>query len=148
MNQATGAVVFLSHTLVETTDWKPTAYATVNNLDGVAITVKEGTVSPTGLAVGLVNNSGSQYIYGEYFCLEKKINGAWYQVPLVIDGNYGFNEIAYVLASGDDSHWTVGWDWLYGNLDPGEYRIVKNILDSSGLKEYDTYYLAAEFTVY
>ncbi|MDD4170035.1 MAG: hypothetical protein PHD36_07265, partial [Desulfotomaculaceae bacterium] len=31
-----------------TTDWEPTTYTTVNNFDGVTMTVKEGTVSSKG----------------------------------------------------------------------------------------------------
>jgi len=34
---------------VEITDWEPTAYETVNNFDGVYMTVNEETVSSTGL---------------------------------------------------------------------------------------------------
>lgn len=132
--------------LVETIDWEPTTYETVNNLDGVTMTVKEGTTSYTSLTVAFQNNSSSQCIYGEYFWLEKRIDGSWYKVPAVID-NYGFNSIGYDLASGDDSEWAVDWDWLFGSLDTGDYRIVKDILDFRGSGEYDTYYLAAEFTL-
>ncbi|NLK52824.1 MAG: copper amine oxidase N-terminal domain-containing protein [Syntrophomonadaceae bacterium] len=137
---------------VDTTDWEPTIYATVNNFNGVSMTVKEGTASPTGLTVGFENNSNSQCIYGNNFCLEKKINGSWYQVPFAIDGNYGFNDIGYDLAAGAEGEWTVNWDWLYGGLDTGEYRLVKDILEIQfisfrGPGKYDTYYLAAEFTI-
>lgn len=132
----------------ETTDWEPTTYEKVNNLDGVTMTVKEGTASAASLTVVFENNSDNELIYGDYFWLEKKINGSWYQVPVVIDGNYEFNDIGYNLAPGDDGEWAVNWDWLFGNLHPGKYRIVKNILDFKDSGEYDTHYLAAEFTIY
>ena len=86
----------------ETTDWEPTTYETVNNLTGVTMTVKKETVSSTGLTAAFENNSDKQLIYGEYFLLEKKINEKWYQVPVVIDGDYGFNDIGYELASGEE----------------------------------------------
>ena len=130
-----------------TTDWKPTTYETVNNFEGVTMTVKEGTASPAGLTIVFENNSESQCIYGEYFLLEKKISGNWFQVPVAIEGNYGFNDIGYDLASGEDSEWEAIWDWLYGSLGTGEYRIVKDVHDFRGTGEYDTYYLAAEFTI-
>ena len=132
----------------ETTDWEPTTYETVNNFNGVTMTVKEGTTSSASLTVAFENNSSSQCIYGEYFLLEKKINGNWYQVPVVIEGDYVFNNIGYDLASVDDGEWAVDWDWLYGSLNTGEYRIVKDILDFRGSGEYDTYYLSTEFTIY
>ncbi|MCT4686580.1 M56 family metallopeptidase [Vallitalea sp.] len=137
-----------SNTLSDkTTDWEPTTYETVNNFDGVTMTLKEGTDSSTSLTLVIKNNSSSQCTYGEYFWLEKKIDGNWYQVPVVIDGNYGFNDIGYDLASGEEREWQVDWDWLYGNLDTGEYRIVKDILDFRSTGDYDKYYLTAGFAV-
>ncbi|MEA1962156.1 MAG: M56 family metallopeptidase [Bacillota bacterium] len=132
---------------VQPTYWKSTTYQTVNNFDGVTMNVKKGTVSTTGVIVAFQNNSSRKCDYGEYFCLEKKLNGSWYQVPVIIDGDYGFNDIAYDLAPGDDGEWAVDWDWLYGSLDTGEYRIVKNISDFRGTGDYDKYNLAAEFTI-
>lgn len=132
---------------VDIADWKPAPIETVNNFDGVTMTVKKGTVSSTELTLAFENCSKSQCIYGEGFGLEKKINGSWYQVPVAIDGNYGFHSIGYNLASGDNGERVVKWGWLYGNLDTGEYRIVKDILDFRGTGDFDTYYLAAEFTI-
>lgn len=131
---------------VETNDWEPSTYETVNDLVGVIMVVKDGTVSPAGLTVTFENSSDKQCTYGEYFLLEKKINEKWFQVPTVID-NYGFNSIGYELAPGKNGEWKIDWDWLYGNLDTGEYRIVKDILDFRSTGDYDNYYLAAEFTV-
>ena len=130
------------------TEWKPTPYATVNNLDGVAMTVNKETMSPTKLTVSFKNSSNLQCIYGDYFWLEKKITGKWQQVPDIINGNYGFNAIGYDLASGSVSDKVVDWNWLYGSLDAGEYRIVKDIMDFRGPEDYDTYYLGAEFAIY
>jgi hypothetical protein len=131
-----------------TIDWEPTTYEIVNNFTGVTMTVKEGSVSSTGLTVSFKNNSDKQCIYGEYFLLEKKINENWYQVPVVIDGEHGFDAIGYDLASGKEGEWKVNWDWLYGSLDTGEYRIVKDILDFRKTGDYDKYYLAAEFKIH
>jgi hypothetical protein len=130
----------------DTTDWKPTTFETLNNFEGVTMSVKEGAVSPSKLTVVFENKSSSQCIYGEPYWLEKKIDGAWYQVPVAIK-SYGFTSIGYILAPGDKSEWTEDWNWLYGNLDAGEYRIVKDILDFRKTGDYDTYYLAAEFSI-
>ena len=137
-----------SDRFVDVTDWNPSTYETINNLDGVTMTVKKGTTSPTGLTVVIENNSGSQCIYGEYFELEKKINESWYKVPVTIDGNYGFHSIGYDLSSGGSKEWEVDWNWLYGSLEPGKYRIIKDILHFQDTGEYDTYYLASEFTIF
>jgi len=128
-------------------DWEPTTFETVNNIDGVTMVVKEGTASATGLTVTLENTSGNECIYGEYFWLEKKIGEKWYQVPVAFDGDYAFDDIGYILAPESSSEWVVDWEWLYGSLDTGQYRIVKNVLVSTDSGEYDTCYLAAEFVI-
>lgn len=131
----------------EVTDWEPTTFDVINNFPDVSMTISLGTACTTNLTIAFVNNSDNQCIYGEFFLLEKKINENWYQVPVVIADNYGFNSIGYELNSGGSSEWAVDWDWLYGSLKKGEYRIVKDILNFKGTGDYDTYYLAAEFTI-
>ena len=128
-------------------DMELTTYETVNNFTDVSMTIKEETVSTTGLTVVFENNSDNRGIYGEFFSLEEKINNKWYQVPVTIDGYYGFNEIGYNLISGENEEFKVDWEWLYGSLNTGEYRIVKDILDFRNTGDFDRYYLAAEFTI-
>jgi len=130
----------------ETNDWEPTTYETVNNFDGVAMTAKEGTVSSTGVTVLYKNNSDKLGIFGEYLLLEKEIEGDWFQVLVNIE-DYGFEDIGYELAPSEIEEHPIDWDWLYGSLDSGEYRIVKDILDVRGKGDYDKYYLAAQFTI-
>ena len=128
-------------------DMEETTYEIVNNLDGVTMTVKEDSVSSTGLTVVIENKSDIQCIFGEFFVLEKKIADSWYQVPIEIEGNYGFEDIGYELKSGESREWNTNWEWLYGSLDDGQYRIVKEISDFRDTGDYDKYYLAAEFTI-
>lgn len=128
-------------------DLQPTIYETVNDFEGVTMIAKEGTVSPTGMTVIFENQSNKQCVYGEDYLLEQKINGNWYQVPITFEGNYGFNDIGYELSPSDVQEFTVDWNWLYGELDQGEYRLVKSILDFRKSGDYDQYNLVAEFTI-
>ena len=130
----------------ETRDWESTQYDTVNNFDGVSMTVKEGSISPTKLTVIFENNSNKQGVYGEYFSLEKEIEGDWYQVPTIID-EYAFSDIGYELGPSEIEEFTIDWDSLYGSMDTGKYRIVKDISDFRGAGDYDKYYLAAQFII-
>ncbi|WP_313758925.1 immunoglobulin-like domain-containing protein [Tissierella sp.] len=43
--------------------------------------IKEGTLSTVGVTVILESKLDNEYIYGEFFSLEKKINDRWYQLP-------------------------------------------------------------------
>ena len=132
-------------------DWEPTTYEMVNNLDGVAMIVKEGTVSPTKLTILFENGSNLQILYDLPFSLEKKIDGKWYQVPVLVDNDHdAFVDIGYELAPSHQRELEVDWGTLYGKIHKGEYRIVKDVLDSRlsrGYGVYDKYYLAAEFTI-
>ncbi|MDN4493002.1 immunoglobulin-like domain-containing protein [Ureibacillus aquaedulcis] len=131
----------------EATEWEPTIYEKVNNLDGVTMIAKEGTVSSTGLTVIFENNSNKHINYGESFLLEKKINGKWYEIPDILGGNYGFNDVGYGLEPFEVTELYFDWDWLYGNLDNGEYRIVIDINDFRDAGDFDKYHLTAEFIV-
>ncbi len=130
-----------------TVDWEPTAFSDINDFDGVSMTVREGTVSAAGLTLEFKNTTDSECIYGEYYILEKKIGENWFQVPVALEGEYGFDSIGYMLGPKSDSEWTVDWEWLYGSLEPGSYRIVKDILDFRGTGDYDKHILAVEFAL-
>ena len=130
----------------ETNNWKKTEHDMVNNFDGVSMNIKEGSVSPTEATVIFENNSNNQGVYSDDFLLEKEIEGDWYQLPTIID-EYGFNDIGYELLPWEIEEFTIDWDWLYGSLDSGEYRIVKKLLDLRDTGDYDEYNLAAHFTI-
>ena len=128
-------------------DWKPTTHETVNNFVGVSMTIKKGTVSTTGLTIEIKNKSDKECIYGADLLLEKKINGKWCQVPIIMKDNYGIIAIGYHVAPGENSEWKAYWDWLYGNIDKGDYRILKEVSDFRKPGDYDDYYLTSEFTI-
>lgn len=130
----------------ETKNWDPTPYDTLNNFEGVSMTVKKGSVSQTELIVVFENSSNKQAIYGDYFSLEKKLDGDWYQVPTIID-EYGFDDIGYELGPSEPSELKVDWEWLYGKLGAGEYRIIKDVSDFRSPGDFDEYYVAASFTI-
>ncbi len=130
----------------EETDWEPTDHEIVNNAEDITMTIKKGTVSPTGLTVIIKNDSEGEVTYGEPYELEKEINGAWYKVPVLVE-DYAFIEIAYVLQPGESNEWKVDWEWLYGSLEEGKYRIIKEVLNYREPGDTDRFYLAAEFTL-
>ena len=81
---------------------------------------------------------------GEDFTIEMQKNGKWEETPITIEGNYGFNDIAYMLE-GDGREMDLEWKWLYGELEPGEYRIKKIVHDFRASGDYDQYTVYAQF---
>jgi len=130
---------------IDTSHWKPTTVDIVNNLKGVSMTTKVGTVSPTKVTVVFENTAKRHYIYGTEFQLEGKIDDIWYTVPAIREGT--FNAIGIILFSESQRDLTIDWGWLYGTLNPGEYRVLKRIIDSRAPGDYDSFVLAAEFTI-
>lgn len=128
------------------TEPEPTEHETVNNFEDVTMRVDESTITPQGLKLRFENDSGSTGIYSDDFVIEEDIDGKWYKVPTIVE-EYGFNDIGYDLPSKETGEWKVEWDWLYGSLKPGKYRIIKSILDFEDTGEFETYYLAEEFEI-
>lgn len=128
-------------------DWEPTQYGDVNELDNVTMEAKEEGLTPTRITVVLENNSDIDLQYGEFFILEKKFNQKWYEVPVTLEGDYGFNDIAYALPVGERVEVEIDLEWLYGSIESGQYRIIKDVLEFKDTGDYYKHYLAAEFTI-
>jgi len=54
---------------------------------------------------------------------------------------------AWIIPMNDSVEWNVDWEWLYGQLSPGTYRIVKEIMNFRGTGDYDKAEYYAEFTI-
>lgn len=131
----------------EKDDLEQSNLESVDTLEGVSMTVEEESVSSTGLTVVLENNSDSQVIYSEDLLLEEKRSDSWYQVPVIIEEEYGFQDIGYEVNPGEQDSLNIDWEWLYGDIDEGHYRIVKNVLDLRGTADFDEHQLTAEFEI-
>ena len=116
--------------------------------DLVTMTVKENTISKTGAEFILKSHTKieHEYTYGEYFKLERKKNEKWVDVKPIIK-NFAFNLIGYTLLGNETKEISIKWEWLYGELPPGEYRITKSINYFRGSGDFDKYFISAEFSI-
>ena len=106
--------------------------------DGAAnVTMTLSHVTPAGATVVIQDDNREPFVYGEWFAIEREKDGVWYEVRTKIS-NYGFNEIGWLTDDRGGLTMTVDWEWLYGELPAGHYRI---------LKQAGTQVIAAEFTV-
>lgn len=83
--------------------------------------------------------------HGPEFVLEVLKDGNWEEAPIAIDGEYGFNEPAYMIPAGELTEAELPWEWLYGELSAGEYRVKKSVMDFRGSGDFDKYTLYAQF---
>lgn len=106
-------------------------------------------ISPTGAT--LVFNQydadapTGELEYGEDFMLEQQRGETWESVPVIVEGDYDFNAIAYMITAGDTTEKELDWEWLYGALKPGEYRIKKVVNDFRSSGDYSQYTVCARF---
>lgn len=84
---------------------------------------------------------------GEWYCIEvmDEDNG-WQKVEyLPLEYDIAWNSTAYGINKNDRTEWTVDWEWLYGKLPEGHYRIGKKIMDFREAGDYDEKIYYAEF---
>lgn len=114
--------------------------------EGISMSVQADSVTAKGAVITLLNKADKDYQYGQQYFIQKYEDGRWYHVPYVIE-DFGFEDIAYGMEKDRKSEFAIDWNWLYGSLEPGEYRIVKDIMHFRDTGDYDVYTLTAEFSV-
>lgn len=92
-------------------------------------------------------NPTGELIFGDDYCIQRYENGEWADVPVAIKGNYGFHAVAYIIAPGEDREFQIDWEWLYGELGSGKYRIRKGVDDFRKTADYDEYEIYAYFEI-
>ena len=115
-------------------------------LDGVTMEVTE--CSDTSVTVRIVNDTDKDIQCGEDFCLEiqDEETGEWREADTVID-DAAFDGIAYLIQKDFPYEKVINFEWLYGKLEPGIYRIVKTVTDFRGTGDYTDYTYMVEFSI-
>ena len=123
-----------------------TLSADTSLLDGVTMEVTE--CSDTSVTVRIVNDTDKDIQCGEDFCLEiqNEETGEWREADTVID-NAAFDAIAYMIQKDFPYEKVINFEWLYGKLEAGRYRIVKTVTDFRGTGDYTDYAFTAEFSI-
>ncbi|MBR3825598.1 MAG: M56 family metallopeptidase [Lachnospiraceae bacterium] len=116
----------------------------VNTFDGAELLFEKYTNISGDLE--FVNQSDRDLQYGEWFDIQRRVNGEWYSLSYVIE-DLAFHQVAYLLPKGETSVNNVNWVWMYGELPPGNYRIVTEVMDYRAPGDFDKYYLAEEFEI-
>ncbi len=125
----------------------------VNTLDGVSLSMEKYTDVNGDLEI---NNQlrlnlqssgdvGKVLQTGAWFTIQRKVDGAWYDLAPIAE--VAWHQIAYEISAGETTVLPVTWEYLYGELPTGKYRIVISIQDWRAPGDFDTYYLADEFEI-
>lgn len=113
------------------------------------ITLSAEEVTATGLTL-VITQAGGEPVggleYGSEFSLDVLKDGVWESIPY-IDENIAWTLEAYVVPRESTTNQSVCWDWVYGSLPAGTYRIGKRFADFRGVGEYDTEMFYAKFEI-
>ena len=100
---------------------QPTQQTQVEN-----VTIQISDITPTGATVTITDANEEPYLYGEWYKIQRMTNDGWQDLPTVID-NYGFHLMGYLPDKNGEVKFAIHWEWLYGTLPPGTYRIFKEV---------------------
>ncbi len=115
-------------------------------LAGVTMEVTE--YSNTSVSVRITNDTDKDIQCGSDFCLEiqDEETEEWRELDEVID-NAAFTMEAYRIQKDSPYETVINFEWLYGKLESGRYRIVKTVTDFRGTGDYTDYTYTAEFCI-
>ena len=94
------------------------------DVDNVSIKISD--ISTKGATITIKDTNKTPYTYGAWYKIEKQENGEWKEVEPIID-NYGFNSMGYLVDKNNEVKFVINWEWLYGILPLGSYRILKKV---------------------
>ena len=114
---------------------------------GLTLSVKNVTAS--GLTLVCTQSGGEptgELQTGTEYRLMVLENEVWKDVPTIIE-NFGWNSLAYLIPLEDSVEFEIDWEWLYGELPVGIYRIEKEFIDFRETGKYDTAVYEVEFEI-
>lgn len=127
--------------------------AELNEADGVSMTIKKGTLTRKSATVVISDTNGKEAnIYGSDFRVDKKENEEWKEVEKS-HNDYAFNDMAYYVDDEGKLEFVCNWEYMYGKLENGEYRIVKYTFPNTvtypdrTITESDKLYFSVEFII-
>lgn len=107
----------------------------------VIMEVKEGSLTNTKATLIMTNHTNDNYTYGNPYFIEKEKDGTWYELKTIND--LFFTMPAFELKANSSVEFEIDWEYGYGKLESGKYRIIKDVSNSKG----ERIYIAAEFTI-
>ena len=119
---------------------------------GLTLSVKN--VSSTGLTLVVTQSGGNpsgEIMTGEPYRLITLADDTWKVVeelplPDGVDGR-AFNSIGYLIQNGETREFVIDWNWIFGELPKGTYRLIKEFMDFRETANYDTFEYWVEFVI-
>ena len=75
--------------------------------------------------------------YGAAYTLEMTADDEWQPVETITGQPLVWNELAYMVKMNDISELNINWEYAYGELKPGYYRLKKEFMDFRKAGDFD-----------
>lgn len=116
---------------------------------GINLTAEN--ITSTSATIKCVQSGGEptgELHTGSWFIIENwtEENG-WKEMPYVVEGDIAWTEEAWMITTDDVYEWDINWEYLYGAIPEGKYRIGKEIMDFRGPGDFDKAIYYAEFII-
>lgn len=97
----------------------------VSTIDGVSISIKDDTLTATTAVIIIKNETDSDIETGTAFSIDKEVNGKWMKLKTKHDTFW--NLVSIIIPSNSSRELECNWEDIYGKLEKGTYRLVKEI---------------------
>ena len=115
------------------------------------VTLVTEQVTETGLTLVCHHSGGEDVVElntGSYYVVQQLKDDLWVDVEFAPQKyDIAWTMEAWMIPKEDTISWDVNWEWLYGKLPAGEYRIGKEIMNFRGTGDYDVEMVYAEFVI-
>lgn len=115
------------------------------------VVLEVNNVTAKGLTI-VFNHSGGENVAelstGSYYVIQKSEEAGWVDVEyLPQEYEVAWTAEARILQKEGTTQWDINWEWLYGKLPAGKYRIGKEIMNFRDTSDYDEELIYAEFII-
>jgi hypothetical protein len=118
------------------------------------LTLSVENVTSTGLTLVVTQSGGNptgDILTGEPYRLITLVDETWQVVeelplPEGVDGR-AFNSIGYWIQKGETREFEINWEWIFGELPSGTYRLIKEFSDFRETANYDPFEYWVEFVI-
>ena len=118
--------------------------------DKWGITLYADNVTPKGMTLKIVQFGGypsGRLEYGAAYTLEKTVNDEWQPVGTITGEPLVWNMLGYSIKKNDITEMNINWEYGYGELKPGFYRLKKEFDDFRAPGDYDKEIYEVHFTI-
>lgn len=98
------------------------------SLKNVSLDIKDETLTKSGATIVITDLNENPYTYSEWYRIDKLDGGYWKELQKISDAT--FSDIGIIVGEEHKIEENVNWATIYGELEEGEYRLVKSVYEN------------------